>query len=205
VREGANVNLGLLNELAERVLGRILGPIAVAQAEDGKRVAVMLGNLATLSATVGEIRTLAKQTRAEREEQLKTALDEMEAQRTGRKSEYKGSVGVRFGVLGGKVEGAYANASEEEKATRRKQERKTSCATPARRQSRPGRPRIGSRNWKSKGRSPRSKGGCGTWSSRWEAIACPLPSPASRSRPGARRGRSTWDCRPARSWTWATA
>ena len=122
VRDGANVNLGLVNELAERVLSRMLSQVELAQMDDGKRVAVMLGDRATLSATVGEIKTLAKQTKAEREEKLKAALDGMEARRSGQKSEYKGSVSAQFGPIGGKVNAAYANATEDEKTTRRKQE-----------------------------------------------------------------------------------
>ncbi len=125
VRDGANVNLGLVNELAERVLGRILSQVELGQMDDGKRVAVMLGDRATLSATVGEIKALAKQTKAEREDKLKAALDDMEARRTGQSSEYKGSVAANFGPIGGKIDAAYANATEEEKAVRRKQELET--------------------------------------------------------------------------------
>ena len=125
VREGANINAGLLSEFSERVLGRVLSQVELKRTEDTKRVSVMFGNMATLSATVGEIKTLANATKTEREKQLKSALDEMEAQRTGRKSEYSGSVGVRFGPLGGKVEAGYGKATEDEKATRRKEELET--------------------------------------------------------------------------------
>jgi WD40 repeat protein len=133
VREGADVNPGLLNDLTERVLGRILSQVELAHAEDAKRVAVMLGNTATLSATVGEIKSLATQTRAEREKQLKAALDEMEARHSGERRDYKGSLGVEYGVktvlggAGGKIqaEAEYKNATEEDRANRRKQELET--------------------------------------------------------------------------------
>ena len=125
VREGAIVNLGLVNELTERVLGRILSQLELKELEDGKRVAVMLGDRATLSATVGEIKALAKQTKAEREDKLKAALDDMESRRSGQKNEYMGSVATQFGPIGGKVDAAYANATDDEKTAQRKQELET--------------------------------------------------------------------------------
>ncbi|HVS38308.1 MAG TPA: hypothetical protein VMS17_22310 [Gemmataceae bacterium] len=125
VRSGANVNLGLVNELAEHVLDRILTQVELAQMADDKRIAVMLSDRATLSASVGEIKTLAKQTRSEREDKLKAALDDTEARRTGQSSNYKGSIVVLFGPLPGKVDGEYGNRREEEKIAQRKQEVET--------------------------------------------------------------------------------
>ena len=106
LREGAKVNPGLVLELTERILGRVLAPVAVSQA-DNKRVAVLLGNQGTLTGTVGDLKALTKKTKAERTPQLQAALDEWEARRTGQKSVSKGLLGTHFGALGGKGEGAW--------------------------------------------------------------------------------------------------
>ena len=98
LREGANVNPGLALELTEHILGRVLTSVAWNQAEDNKRVAVLLGNQATLSGTVGEFKALAKKTKAEREKLLKTALDDMEASAPVRRSNsrsHSGSISAR--------------------------------------------------------------------------------------------------------------
>ena len=126
LREGANVNSGLVGELTDRILNHLLSQVELGEAENHKRVAVMLGNRATLSATVGEIRTLTKKTKTERQNHLQAAFDDMDARRTGQKSEYKESLAVNFGLIGGKIEkGPYAKATEEEKTNRRKQQLET--------------------------------------------------------------------------------
>ena len=127
VRKGQDPRF--IQELTERVLSRVLEKVRLDSLEDKKRVAVLLGNQVTVAATVGEIKALARQTRAQREKELKTALDDWEARQRGEEREYRGSLGVEasFGnrLIGGrgavKVDAAMRKKLEEANARRRKQ------------------------------------------------------------------------------------
>ncbi len=133
VREGSKRDLRAVRDLAERVLEKVLAQVQLNDLDDKKRVAMMLGSQVTVLATVGEIRMLAKQTRVQREQQLKVALDDWEARRHGAESEYKGSLGVSINVpfkvpfpkLSGELDARVKKKLEEEQARQRKETHET--------------------------------------------------------------------------------
>jgi len=75
IRKGEKVDSLLILRLAEKSLDQISEPLRIMDQRDSETVALLLGNLATLSATVGDIKSLATQTRKEREAALNEALE----------------------------------------------------------------------------------------------------------------------------------
>ena len=127
VREGADRDLGAVQQLTERVLGKVLQQVLLNDLEDKKRVAVLLGDHVTLSATVGEVRALSRQTREERDQQVKSSLDHWESSRRGEDREYKGSLGIDVNLplvpvsVDTKLEGSVKKSLEQEQARRRQE------------------------------------------------------------------------------------
>jgi hypothetical protein len=105
VRADAQLDLAVLRSLSERLLDKVSHPLDLAQIEEKQRVAILLGSDLTISDTLGEIRTLARQERKEREAKLKLALDDLDATRNNASRNSKGSLGVFgvYGLLGGGV------------------------------------------------------------------------------------------------------
>lgn len=113
VREGASLDRGVVESLAGKLLDHLLdNQIKLAEMERDQRIAVMVGNQATLASTVGEITDLAKKSRKEREEALNAALSEAEARRNKSDVKHSGSLGVEYGTqtmgFAGVVGGAVA-------------------------------------------------------------------------------------------------
>jgi sugar lactone lactonase YvrE len=130
IREGTDPNhdLGAIQELADRVLQRVLEQVRLNDLDDKKRVALLLGDQAALTATVGEIRTLAAQSREERDQQLTSALDDSEATRSGQSREYTGKIGLDDILplpaplpASGEVKGGLKKTVEQDQARRRRE------------------------------------------------------------------------------------
>jgi hypothetical protein len=136
VRQGsADKDYAAVQELASRFLGQLRTQINFHDLDDSKRVAVLMSNNATLSATVGDIKELASQTKEQREKQLDIAMEEAENRRSRAKHGFKGKIGIDYseggGVLSlgslamrvaGQVSGEMTKKIEDERANQRNQQ-----------------------------------------------------------------------------------
>jgi hypothetical protein len=121
-RAGApEVNEAEFRYLLDRLVGAALEKIRLEDVEQGKQFQVMLGNMATLSDTMGEVKKLATQSRDERYEAVKHIVEDWERHLEGK--EWEGKLGANF--LGFGADGDFRYKSTEEKERLRKEHLET--------------------------------------------------------------------------------
>lgn len=110
-RSGADT--GPILSMVQAELNGLLERQRVQVTDDNKRLAFLLENQVAITATVGEIKRLAKLDEKGREAAFKAAADDYTARRSGRASNYSGSLGVSAygGGWGVKAGGSYQEGS----------------------------------------------------------------------------------------------
>jgi len=100
-----------LMPLLQKAADAMLESGTLDQKNDQQRVAFLMENQVTLSATMGEVKRLAKLDEKGRSDAFQAASDHYYATRRGDSSNYTGSLSVGFKLLGGSVSGGYANST----------------------------------------------------------------------------------------------
>ncbi|MER3441876.1 MAG: hypothetical protein C4296_10990 [Gemmataceae bacterium] len=101
-QRAGNEDPSVVLHLVEKLLPKLVEHIELQKRNDKELVSVLLGGQASITATVGELRNLNKQSRQERENLLKKALDNWEASQNNQAIRHNVNVGV------GLIRGGYS-------------------------------------------------------------------------------------------------
>lgn len=122
IRLSKTANAHIVRDWVERRLKDAVERFELRTKDEKKRIAILFDNQVAVSATLGEIKSLAKKSTKEREKAFNSAIEDWESRKKGEENEYKGALSVQgsYGPpliatpIGGKLEAAWKKKQEEE-------------------------------------------------------------------------------------------